>query len=231
MGNIIKNTHCKDCTEKSCAVMYLDNKQLELLNNNNIEVHFNKGETLFKQNTLTSHVIFVKSGLIKVHMRGPSERDQIIKIAKHGSYLGIPSIIGDRINNYSATAISPVVTCFIDTSVFKELLLLNPHFTYDILEFACKDGLCNLHKFVNQSQKQLAGRLAEALLQFVNDIFHSHEFELPISRQDLADLMGATRESTISMLQEFKNDGVLTVNAKKIKILNKSLLEYISEKG
>ena len=225
------NSTCKDCKDGSCAVMHLDDKQLELLADNNTEVSFEKGETLFKQNSLTSHVIYVKSGLIKLHLLGPSKREQILKIAKSGVYLGIQSIIGGRVNNFSATAINKVTTCFIDVAIFKKLLFLNPLFTYHILECVCQEGLCQIHKFVNQSQKQLAGKLAEALLTFTNEIFNSNEFELPISRQDLANLIGTTRESTISMLQEFKNDGVLEVQAKKFKILDKAKLENICLKG
>ena len=231
MGNNNKKGNCINCEEKSCAVKVLDKNQLDLLSNNYTEVLFDKGETLFKQNSLTSHIIFIKNGLIKVHMRGPSKKDQIIKIAKAGCYLGIPSIIGDRINNYSATTLTTVTCCCIDTSTFKELLLLNSKFSYQILEFSCQEGLCNLHKFINQSQKQLPGRMAEALLHFANNIFKSSVFEIPVSRQDLSDLIGTSRESAINTLQELKKDKIIELNGRSIKIIDKDLLEYISEKG
>ena len=227
----INKSNCIICENRSCAASFLSDEQLGILSGNCEEVFFKAGETLIKQGTLTSHIIYLKSGLIKAHMTGPTGKNQIIKITQQGAYLGIPTIIGDRVNNYSVTALTPVRSCFIDTAVFKQLLLLNPEFTYRILEGTCKEGLCNLHKFVNQSQKHTAGKLAEALLLFANDIYEKNEFELPLSRQELADLTGVTREGIISTLKELKDEGVLVVKAKRINIIDKEKLESISLKG
>ncbi len=231
MSQLDQQTNCSSCSFRSGAVSDFTDEQIALLNGNCSEVVFEKGEMLFKQNSLTSNVIYIKSGLIKVHMKGPGKRDQIIKIASGGYYLGIPSIIGDKVNNYSATAVSQVVTCFIDIAIFKELLLMNSKFAYRILEFSCKEGLCNLHKFINQSQKHLLGRLAEALIYFSDQIYQSREFSLPISRKDLADMIGTTRESTITALQKLKNDGLIELNSRQITIKDIDMLTQISEKG
>jgi CRP/FNR family transcriptional regulator len=54
---------------------------------------------------------------------------------------------------------------------------------------------------------------------------------MTISRQDLADLSGMSKESAIRILKEFKNEGILSVDGKTLNILNPQQLRKISETG
>ena len=52
-----------------------------------------------------------------------------------------------------------------------------------------------------------------------------------MSRQDLADLTGMSKDSAIRILKEFHNEGLIELNGRKLEILNMNQLEHISEKG
>jgi len=91
--------------------------------------------------------------------------------------------------------------------------------------------LQNLHHCLNNAQKQNIGRIADSLLFFAHEIYSSNIFELPISRQDLADLTGITREGTSRILTDFHNEKIIEINSRKVTILNETLLKQISEKG
>ena len=54
---------------------------------------------------------------------------------------------------------------------------------------------------------------------------------MTISRQDLADLSGMSKESAIRILKEFKDEGILTVDGNRLHILNPKQLKKISETG
>jgi CRP/FNR family transcriptional regulator len=54
---------------------------------------------------------------------------------------------------------------------------------------------------------------------------------MSISRQDLADLSGMSKESSIRILKEFKDEGILTVDGNTMQILNPEQLKKISETG
>ena len=56
-------------------------------------------------------------------------------------------------------------------------------------------------------------------------------FDMTISRQDLADLSGMSKESAIRILKELKDEGILSIDGKSIHILNPMLLKQISETG
>ena len=104
-------------------------------------------------------------------------------------------------------------------------------FSYEILVSVCKENINNYHRCLNKSIKQIYGRFADAILYFSNVIYESSEFELPITQNELAALIGATRESITRMFTKFKNEGIIDVSNRKISILKVELLERISKNG
>jgi CRP/FNR family transcriptional regulator, polysaccharide utilization system transcription regulator len=84
---------------------------------------------------------------------------------------------------------------------------------------------------MNNAQKQNIGRVADAILFFANKIYDTYSFDLPVSRQEIADLTGITRESASRILTEFHNEKIIDLQNRHFTILNDKLLREISEKG
>ncbi len=70
-------------------------------------------------------------------------------------------------------------------------------------------------------QKQIHGRLADALLFLSDEIFESDSFELPLSRTDLGDYIHATRESVTRTLSRLKADGLINMQGRIITLVDK----------
>jgi len=221
---------CKTCKKISRAAKHLGEDELEGMGHSCAEVTFQKGDIIFKQDALSSNIIYVRSGLIKVHMTGP-EREQIMKISKGPTYLGIPTTVGDKVNNYSATAITETRVCFIDINFFKKLLETNGQFAHEIIVDLCKNEIEHFRRCINRLQKHSSGRVAEALLFFADEIFKTNKFILPLSRNELADLTCNSRESISRILTNFNRDKLILITGKEIEILNEELLRQISSKG
>lgn len=221
---------CEECTIKSSAARTLSKKDLGTLGNNCTQVQFKKGEIIFKQGALSSNIIYLKTGLVKIHISGPS-KNQIIKIAKAPSYLGIPTTLKEKINHYSATALGPVSACFIDLETLKHFVYINGKFAYEIIVELCRNELNSFRKSINRSQKNINGRVADALLFFSCEIFNKDTFDLPLSRLELGDYVDTSRETISRTLKQFCNDGILQIRGKNISILNRQSLETISRYG
>lgn len=223
--------NCLECKEKSCAVSVLGKPELEILSGNSSEISLKKGELLYKEGALLSNIIYLKSGLVKEFMTGINNKEQIIQIIKSHSYLGLSSMFGTKMSTYSYSALEDSRICYIDSDVFKNLIQSNGVFSYEILVSVCRENINNYHRCLNKSIKQMYGRFADALLYFSNIIYESEEFDLPITQNELAALIGATRESITRMFTKFKNEGIIEVENKRIIISKPELLENISKNG
>ena len=178
----------------------------------------------------STNVVFLRTGLAKIHLAGPYH-EQIVRLVKAPTYLGLPTTVGDKINQYSVTAVSDMEVCFIDLNIFRNLLRENEQFSYEIILDLCHNELESFHRCAQRTQKLIRGNMADALLELANNIFMSDKFLLPISQAELANLVDTSRESISRILTEFDKDGIIKINGKEIEILNKKSLTLISLKG
>jgi len=135
------------------------------------------------------------------------------------------------VNHFSISALEDTTVCFIDVNIFRKFIYENSDFAYQIIFDLSKGELQNFQNCFNNAQKQNIGRVAEAILFFANEIYNSNTFTLPVSRQDLADLTGITRESASRILTEFHNEKILEIKNREITILNEKLLVRSVRKG
>lgn len=223
---------CDTCQIKSKAVETLNSEELDILSRNCAEVTLQPGESIIKEGLLSSHIAYLKSGLAKICKKGVKGVDQILKIVRPGSYLGMQTVLSNKIHQYSASAIEESVVCYIDIFSFKELITRNAQFANELILFLCRDELGYFNRFVNVHQKQVDGRLADTILFFCDEISEGvRDFIIPLSRNDLAALVCATRESVTRAIKDLSDIDTIEVKGRNFKILNYDLLKTISEKG
>jgi CRP/FNR family transcriptional regulator len=221
---------CSLCPYISVAEAKLDGCQLKQLSENHIVVGFKKGDSIIKQGTYSTNIIFLRKGLVKIHITGPYN-EQIVKLAKPPTYLGLPTTFGAKVNHYSITALEDCEVCFIDISVFRNLLKESEHFSFEIIQALCRYEIESFRRCANRTQKLTRGNLADVLLDFANNIFQSDVFIVPISQTEIGNLIDTSRESVSRMLSEFEKDGIIRVTGKQLEIINKKSLELISQNG
>ncbi len=228
----IANTDsCKLCADRFCAVSALSSGQLDLLQQNYREVSIGKNHHIYHEGSLTSHIVYLRNGLVLEYKKGENGREQIVQIIKSKSYLGLHSLFGDQVNHYSYRALEDIKVCYIDVEAFKNLVRNNGDFAYEILVSVSKESLNSHHRFLNINAKQTYGKVADALLYFSRVIFESNQFELPLTRDEFGSLVGITRESTTRALTKFQKEGFIRLSGQRIEMLQPAQLEKISKTG
>ncbi|MDZ7777130.1 MAG: helix-turn-helix domain-containing protein [Bacteroidales bacterium] len=81
------------------------------------------------------------------------------------------------------------------------------------------------------TQRQMPGRVAGSLLYLAEEVYNTNDMMLDISRQDLAELSGMTKESAIRILKEFKDAGYISLDTQHLTIHDSGNLEKISQNG
>ena len=231
MREIIKDNPCKDCVVKSSTVYNLGDEELEILCNNSTEIQFQKGERIIKQGAFTQNIVFVKSGIVKMHLTGPLRKDEILKINKGPLFVGVPDVFANKIHSYSVTALSDTTACFIDYSGYKYLIQNNGKFALELIKTLSESIVTHYQRCVSKMQKQLTATFAEALLYFSEYIFESDEFQIPLTRVEFGEYIGTTRETVTKIISDFTKDNIIEVNGKHVRILNKNILQKISNAG
>jgi CRP/FNR family transcriptional regulator len=209
----------------------LSDEEINHIAENSNVVNYRKKEVIFRQNTRTSHIMFVKSGYVKIYKEGRNNKYIILKVAVKDDFLGLISIFGDDTHQYSAAAIQDSEVCFVDIDAFKSVIKTNGDYALKIINLVSKDGLFIFERLMSQSHKQLPGRIADVILYFSEIIYKSEQFVFPFTRRELAELAGTTKESFIRTLTEFKNDKIIELDGSNVTIKSMKIVRTLSELG
>lgn len=214
-----------DCFEK------LTDDELQLLEKNKLEVTYKKGENICKQGTFASHIMYVCKGLVKIYVE--NEKDALIlKILPEGNLIGLSSLYeGNNVFQYSALAYQDSLVRLIDINIFKQLLKQNPVFANEVINILCENSIQTYGRFFCFTHKQSYGRMADILLCLACRIYKKHEFDLLLSRKELAELTGLSTERVIRIIKKFKDDGLISLEGKTFRILDYEKLQKISDHG
>ena len=210
---------------------YLTDQEIDDIRNNSNVVTYDKREIIFRQNTRTSHIMFVKSGLVKIFKEGRNNKFIVLKIAIPYEYIGLMSIFGNNVHQYSAAAINQTEIYFIDYGTFTGIIKENGEFALKFITNLSTFGIYIFERLMSQSHKQLPGRIADVILYFAETIFKSDVFEFPFTRRELAELAGTTKESFIRTLSEFKNDKIIELEGSKVTINSMKIVKTLSDLG
>jgi CRP-like cAMP-binding protein len=229
-SELIKN-NCENCLDKSCATEKLESHELELITNNRYISDISRKTNILNAGSPISHIIYLRSGLVKEYISNPENKEQILQIILPHSYLGLTSLFGDKINHFSYSALTDLKVCYIGIEVFTEMIKSNGNFAFEILSSVGRENLTNYHRFIAQNNKKTYGRIADMLLYFNRVVFHAYKFQIPLTRQEMAELVGTSRESIGRVLTKFNNEGIVTISGKQIVIHDIKKLERISRLG
>ncbi|MBU2652180.1 MAG: Crp/Fnr family transcriptional regulator [Bacteroidetes bacterium] len=215
------------------AVSYdmLSENEKELLDKNTVIIDYKKGETICKQGTFASNVIFIEKGLVKVYIEG-NPKNLILTITPENYFVGLQTFYnGNNTYLYSVSTYVDTRARLIDIQTFKQVLNSNARFASRIIQILNENSAQAYGRFFCLTRKQSHGRMADILLCLSYRIFKSNSFELPLSRQDLGELTGLSTESVIRIMKDFKDEKLISVSCKTLEILDPEKLQKISEVG
>lgn len=222
--------NCVGCNCKVTIFHKLDTAELEQINQNRYTVNYKAGEIIFKQGTPSPHFVCITRGLAKIYIEGFG-KNLILALVKPIDYIFGPGIYLDNKHYYSAATVEDSTACLVDVNIFKHLIRQNPDFADEFIKRVSLQAVHNFDQIVSLTQKQMPGRIADVLFYLSEKIYCKNPFTMTISRQDVADLSGMSKESAIRIMKEFKEEGILLVNGNLVEILNVKQLRQISQTG
>ncbi|MDD2279131.1 MAG: Crp/Fnr family transcriptional regulator [Bacteroidales bacterium] len=195
------------------------------------KVEYGKRDLIIKQNARVSEIPLVLSGLVKISREMRRGKNVILRIAQPGSFLGLSSIFGSDVYEYSVFALESVTVRFVDIETFRWLIQKNGLFAMEVVKQLSTDNIFNINRLSSLLYKQLPGRVADIILYFSEDIFKNNTFTIPLTRQELAELAGTTKESLIRTLSEFKHDKIIDMNRNFFQVNSMHIVKTLSRLG
>jgi CRP-like cAMP-binding protein len=230
-----KNPYIEQCLDGSQSFLKgLSKKEKELLVQHYTHAHYKKGELLLKEGEKPHGLICLASGKVKVFKEGVGGREQILRMVRPQGFIGYRAIFADSSYSASAVAIEDSAICIFEKDCVIKIIRKNPDLAMLFIKiFAEELGFSN-NRTVSLTQKHIRGRLAESLLVlrdtygFEND---GKTIKAYLSREDIANLSNMTTSNAIRTLSTLASEDIISIEGRKIMILDGSKLERISDLG
>jgi CRP-like cAMP-binding protein len=220
---------CDNCSiELNSIFKHLTRDELDQLNFEKSCAFYRRGEVIYNEGSRINGFYCIHSGIVKVYKTGIDGKEQIIRFAKPGEIIGYRSILSNELACTTAKIIEDSILCYVSSNILVSLVKNNGNFSMEIMKLTCKElGEANAY-ITDIAQKTVRERLAEVLIH-LKDSFGLDEnniLQISLTREELANIVGTATESVIRLLSEFKNDKLIELNGRKIKILDlKSLIK------
>ena len=214
--------------------MPLTPAQREFLAQNFTIQKFKKNETIYCEGETPMHLMCLLSGKVKIYKEGVGGRSQIIRVIKDKEYFAYRAYFAEENYVTAASAFEPCTICLIPMTAIVQLLRENSKLgMFFIRQLSIDLGIAD-ERTVNLTQKHIRGRLAESLL-FLKDTYGVEEddstLSIYLSREDLANLSNMTTSNAIRTLSLFAAEKLITIDGRKIKIIEEDRLRKISKIG
>ena len=231
MNKTPEQLNCDSCINRSHPLFrHLNEEELQDISFNKVTETYKRGSIIYQEGTRMKGFFCAQSGIVKIYKTGFDGKEQIIRFAKPGDIIGYRSVISSEPACTTTEVLEDCVLCQIPTEILLDLVKTNGNFAVELMKLTCKElGEANAY-ITDIAQKTVKERLAEILLHLQDEFGEDQQGILNISltREELSNIVGTATESIIRLLSEFKNDRLIELNGRKIKILDLPGLKYIA---
>ncbi|WP_423129860.1 Crp/Fnr family transcriptional regulator [Gaoshiqia sp. Z1-71] len=200
----------------------LTNQELAQLNYDKTCSLYKKGSIIYREGSRLTGFYCITKGILKIFKTGIDGKEQIIRFAKKGEIVAYRSLLSQELACTTSKVIEEAVLCHIPYQTLLFLIQNNWEFSHHMLQIVCKE-LREANDYITDiAQKTVRERLAEILLLLKEsfDLDNANTLQISLTREELANMVGTATESVIRLLSEFKQDKLIELQGRKIKLLD-----------
>jgi CRP-like cAMP-binding protein len=192
---------------------------------------FRRGETVFSEGEDGNGFYVVITGRVKIFKLSPEGKEQILHFFGPGEPFGEVPVFAGQHFPANAEALEESRIFFFSRKSFVDLVKRNPSLALNMLAVLSK----RLRRFAalidDLSLKEVPGRLAAYLLYLSDQYKGSKDLELPITKTQLASLLGTIPETLSRILGKLSSQGLIETDGRRVRILEKEALRDLAESG
>lgn len=207
----------------------LPDSDLKLIANITLRRSFRKHEVIFHANDSGTALFILQSGMVKISIMDQNAREVILKLLYHGDFFGEMALLDGKHRSATVTAIDKVEALVIEREAFLRLLRSRSDLLMNMLLAVSRRLRQTDEKIRSLVFADVYGKFARTILGLVHENGEQGDdglyVDTPLSRQELAQLMGVTRQTLSKLLREYQQSGVLKITRQRIHILDEARLQ------
>jgi CRP-like cAMP-binding protein len=192
---------------------------------------FSIGDTLFAQGDTANELFVITKGRVKIWRASEEGGALTLTLLGRGQPIGTLGAADDRRNHATATAITPVEAMAWPIEGLRQLMEQNPVLTGNVLRTVTNYAEQLIERLEEVASVPVEQRIARTLLRMARRAYGDGAVdgcELPLSRQDLAELTSATLPTVSRIMSRWRSERLIAGARGRVKLLNRAALARIA---
>ena len=219
--------------EGSSFLDRLSHEELALLRASGAATNLKRGEGIFHQGDSHNGIWLIESGVARTFYVGPSGREITLAFWTSGHFVGGPEVFGGGVHIWSADAHEDLRLRFLTGSRIRHLVETIPRFAICMIDGLVAKGKCYSALVQMLGTRSVTERLAHLLIVFADTHGrregNSLVIDKKITHDELANIVGSTRQWVTMTLDKFQKRGLITVSRQRIVVEQHDMLRGLAE--
>lgn len=188
-----------------------------------------RGTTLFSQGDPGDELVIILEGSVKVELLTPEGKELTLTMLKAFQFFGELALFDDMPRSASVSALEDTRVMVLGKQDFHRMLDEHPRMFFPIMKHLTRRLRVLTEDVASLAYLDAYSRVARKLLLLADQLGISEgpdevRIPHPLTHQELANLVGATRETVTKILNEMKERGLLSIDQHRITVLRKAEL-------
>lgn len=183
---------------------------------------FTRGGVLFTEGETAEELFVVVSGRIAIANRSIDGRESVVALMERGDLFGEMPLFDSQPRSAEARALEPSEVIAIPFEPLRAIYRERPELLWNVVEMLATRLRATDEQLADSVFLDVTGRTAKRLLELAGA---ADEFSLPITQEELAGMVGASRERVNKAIASFVRLGWIEQNERRYRITNREQLE------
>ncbi len=191
------------------------------------EIEVKRNKSIYQEGEHANFIYLIIKGVVKTQRMAVNGKELITALFQADDFLGFSSFDENTAYEETATAVENCLLTRISKTKLKEILVVNKELALELMNVMNEKLSNNKLQLLQMAYGSVRKKTAQTILQFLEVLNPKQEETIKISRGDLASVAGIATESLIRTLSQFKKDGLIDIDGRNIKILDKKGLSCV----
>ncbi|HEX2042436.1 MAG TPA: Crp/Fnr family transcriptional regulator [Acidimicrobiales bacterium] len=180
-----------------------------------------RNDVVYRPGEPASELFVVQSGRVAIANQAPDGRQALIALVGKGELFGVCSLFDEKRRTTQARAIEASTVVAVPYEPARQVLERHPSLLWGLVELLANRLRLADQVITDSAFLDVTGRTAKRLLELAGD---ADEFQLPVTQEELAALVGASRERVNKSISTFVRLGWLYQHDRRYRIVDRAQL-------
>jgi CRP-like cAMP-binding protein/ActR/RegA family two-component response regulator len=188
---------------------------------------YKKRDFVYMEGAQPLYLYFIASGEVKTYKSNADGKELITGLHHPGEFIGFVPLLENKPNNETAVVLKEAEIYMIPQQDFLTMIYTNKEIARKFISMLSNNLYETENLLVEIAYQSVRQRVAHALLKLNGFDSGKTPSAISVTRKNISSMVGTTTESLNRTISDFKDEGILEISGKNLRVLNLKKLEHV----